>query len=71
MNKKWIPMLGLALLAGCSGDSEQRDFQGFTAPSNATLEYNQALADSLPLGDQQDFEDATRGLIAADNSSMI
>ncbi|MBK7684733.1 MAG: MBL fold metallo-hydrolase, partial [Rhodocyclaceae bacterium] len=36
-----------------------------SAASAATAAANGAVAESLPLGDQQDFEDASRGLIAS------
>jgi alkyl sulfatase BDS1-like metallo-beta-lactamase superfamily hydrolase len=42
------------------------DVAGNTAPTAATAAFNASLADSLPIADQQDFEDARRGLIASD-----
>ena len=36
-----------------------------SAASAATAAANGAVAESLPLGDQRDFEDASRGLIAS------
>jgi alkyl sulfatase BDS1-like metallo-beta-lactamase superfamily hydrolase len=42
------------------------DVAGNTAPTTATAALNASVADGLPLGDQQDFEDAKRGLIASD-----
>jgi alkyl sulfatase BDS1-like metallo-beta-lactamase superfamily hydrolase len=42
------------------------DGQGHTAPSERTVAANEAVADALPLADRQDFEDATRGLVASD-----
>ena len=42
------------------------DAQGHTPPTKYTIEANAEVAESLPLADQQDFEDARRGLIASD-----
>ena len=42
------------------------DAAGNTAPSELTGAINRALADSLPLSDARDFDDAKRGLIATD-----
>lgn len=71
MTKKWIICLGVLALMGCSGDSENFDFQGFSEPTKATQKHNAAIARLLPLDTQQDFEDAARGLIAADDSSVV
>ncbi|WP_430459552.1 alkyl/aryl-sulfatase [Thalassolituus sp. LLYu03] len=61
------------LLLGCAPDSQQptaatpatADALGNTAPSAATLAVQQALREQLPLADQQDFDDASRGLMAS------
>jgi len=45
---------------------EGADAQGHTPPTKYTIEANVKVAESLPLDDQQDFEDARRGLIASD-----
>ncbi len=42
------------------------DVAGNTAPSVQTASTNATVAASLPLADQQDFEDASRGLVASD-----
>jgi len=42
------------------------DVAGNTAPSSQTTSNNAAVAARLPLDDQQDFEDARRGLVASD-----
>ena len=39
-----------------------RDQQGHSAPSKFTSEANQAVAQALPIADQQDFEDAGEAL---------
>jgi linear primary-alkylsulfatase len=64
---------GFALLAACSGSGGPKepsatgaDERGATAPSRVTEEAQAEVARSLPLDDPQDFEDAKRGLVAAD-----
>ena len=47
------------------------DAQGHSAPSEYTLQANRELAASLPLADQQDFEDATRGFIGTDEPLQV
>lgn len=47
-----------------SGDAA--DARGHTAPTAHTADANAAVAQVLPLADQQDFEDARRGLVASD-----
>ncbi len=42
------------------------DEQGHSAPTTFTVTANRAVAKSLPLADQQDFEDANRGFIGSD-----
>ncbi len=42
------------------------DARGHTAPTERTTAANAAVAAALPLGDQQDFADARRGLVASD-----
>ena len=42
------------------------DVAGNTAPSATTAAFNAAFGARLPLSDQQDFEDARRGLVATD-----
>jgi alkyl sulfatase BDS1-like metallo-beta-lactamase superfamily hydrolase len=67
-------ILALAL-SGCAKKKEAATFTGAdlppdlagnTAPSAQTAALNASVAKSLPLADQQDFEDAKRGLIASD-----
>jgi alkyl sulfatase BDS1-like metallo-beta-lactamase superfamily hydrolase len=41
------------------------DVAGNTAPSAQTAALNASVGESLPLADQQDFEDAKRGLVAS------
>jgi len=47
------------------------DEAGHVAASTQTKAYNNALADTLPLADQEDFEQARRGLIASMDSLKI
>ena len=47
------------------------DVAGNTAPSAQTAARNASVAKSLPLADQQDFEDAKRGLIATDANLRV
>ena len=44
---------------------------GFTAPTKLTADLNAAVEKELPLDDQQDFEDARRGLIASDENLKV
>ena len=48
------------------GEDLPPDVAGNTSPSATTAALNAAVAENLPLSDQQDFEDANRGLIARD-----
>ena len=63
------------MLSGCTNEAAAPAFEprdpapdvaGNTAPSAQTASSNAAVAASLPLADQQDFEDARRGLVASD-----
>jgi len=47
------------------------DGNGHTAPTEATIAANQAVLESLDFGDDQDFEDASRGLIASDPNLRV
>jgi alkyl sulfatase BDS1-like metallo-beta-lactamase superfamily hydrolase len=47
------------------------DAMGHTAPSAATVAANRAVRETLDFSDRQDFEDATRGLIATDPALKI
>jgi alkyl sulfatase BDS1-like metallo-beta-lactamase superfamily hydrolase len=59
----------LASVAACDKAPETvgaADARGHTAPTAATNEANRAVLEELDFGDRQDFEDASRGLIASD-----
>ncbi|TFH30697.1 MAG: MBL fold metallo-hydrolase [Myxococcales bacterium] len=47
------------------------DVAGNTSPSAFTVALNDAVRGQLPLADQQDFEDARRGLIASDPALQV
>ena len=62
------------LLAACDQRlpyDPDADSNGHTAPTEATIAANRAVLDSLNFSDEQDFEDAARGLIASDPSLRI
>ncbi len=63
----WLA-LPLVILQACESRSHDPavDSDGHTAPTEATLQANNEVRDSLDFADRQDFEDATRGLIATD-----
>jgi alkyl sulfatase BDS1-like metallo-beta-lactamase superfamily hydrolase len=73
--KKWLAFIALALtftLLGCEKQTDGSvDTHGFTAPTKITTDLNAAVAKELPLDDQQDFEDARRGLIASDENLKV
>jgi alkyl sulfatase BDS1-like metallo-beta-lactamase superfamily hydrolase len=62
-------LAALLLTVGCRQEvpyAPDADGDGHTAPTAATLAANAAVLDELDFSDRQDFEDATRGLIASD-----
>ena len=67
----FISILSLTQLSACSENShdlllqQSADKQGHSAPTVATLQANQVVIQQLPFDNQQDFEDANRGLIAS------
>ena len=73
--KKWLTFIAFALtftLLGCEKQTDESvDTHGFTAPTKITTELNAAVEKELPLDDQQDFEDARRGLIASDENLKV
>ena len=55
-----------------SGDTTDNALSGMTsAPSAHTVRHNQAVAESLPLDDPKDFEDARRGKIAGGDQVRV
>lgn len=71
MKRQWLAiLLGLQiLLSGCTHKmipvDPRADAQGHTPPTRATIAANAATAEEMPLSDQRDFEEATKGLIAS------
>ncbi len=72
-----LPLL-CALLAACQRDASttppvdsSMGTQGNTPATPATLKTNAALQDALDLGSQQDFEDASRGLVATPEALTV
>ncbi|MCP5042595.1 MAG: MBL fold metallo-hydrolase, partial [bacterium] len=75
-----LALCALVFLAGC-GPSETKptrehwsadaDENGHTAPTAATRAANEAFGARLPLADDQDFEDARRGLVARDPNLVV
>jgi alkyl sulfatase BDS1-like metallo-beta-lactamase superfamily hydrolase len=57
--------------AGAQSEAGAPDENGFTAPTPATTAANASFASNLALGDPQDFEDASRGLIAREPDMEI
>jgi alkyl sulfatase BDS1-like metallo-beta-lactamase superfamily hydrolase len=66
-----LSILAVTQLTACSDNNaelmidQNADKQGHTAPTIATIKANQAVIEQLPFSNQQDFEDAQRGLIAS------
>ncbi len=68
--------LTLLMLSACGGQvavplDENADAQGHSAPTAQTIVANQAVAESLPLADQTDFDNARRGLIAQPEALVV
>jgi alkyl sulfatase BDS1-like metallo-beta-lactamase superfamily hydrolase len=63
------------IAAGCSREPSSQpppsSGPARTVASTATIAVNRKVAESLPLGDMQDFEDARRGFIATDDPLVI
>jgi alkyl sulfatase BDS1-like metallo-beta-lactamase superfamily hydrolase len=63
-------LAAVALVVACGDGKRAPAVQGGAA-SSFTQEANHKVAESLPLADQQDFEDAKRGFIASDDPLVI
>ncbi len=65
----WIVALLVGILLvgqGCAPETaEDADASGFSAPTDITRKMNARVREELPFGDQDDFEEARRGLIAS------
>ncbi len=67
-------LLQFLLLAACDSRisyEPDADSDGHTAPTAATVAANAAVLNELDFSDRQDFEEATRGLIASDPALKI
>jgi len=69
-------VLGLLTLWGCSADqpvatAPGADARGHSAPSAHSIAANRELTQDLPLGEQKDFDNARRGLIATPDALQI
>lgn len=64
----FVSLLSCGLLSSCSKASVQRDVgaddDGHTAPTEHTLEFQAQVEQKLNLENQDDFQDANRGLVA-------
>jgi alkyl sulfatase BDS1-like metallo-beta-lactamase superfamily hydrolase len=67
--RRLVPLLAMALIAACSSETGPDAAGG--AASKATAAAQRRVADSLPLEDPQDLEDARRGFIATDQPLEI
>ena len=73
-------MVLVVSLSGCTkkkeaptyqGENLPPDVAGNTSPTATTAALNAAVSENMPLSDQQDFQDAKRGLIASDPELRI
>ena len=71
MNIGLPALLVLVVLTAACGDAKKAPAVEGGAASSFTLEANRAAAASLPLADPQDFEDAKRGFVGADDPLVI
>lgn len=75
--KPIIPLVLVAaglLLTSCDKQlpyAEDADANGHTAPTAATITANETVLEVLDFSDDQDFKDATRGLIASDSELQV
>lgn len=68
--KAWLALAALPLLLSCGGRTTGPDDAPASAATDYTRAANKAFA-ALPLADQQDFEDARRGLIAKAEGKIL
>jgi len=74
MRIRTFPAVLALVLAACRSEAPQpgaTDAQGNTAATDATRAANAAVARELPLAEQQDFEDARRGLLVSEPRVLI
>jgi alkyl sulfatase BDS1-like metallo-beta-lactamase superfamily hydrolase len=75
-DSRYLALVALTALLAVSCDKplprdSSADEYGFTAPTAATIAANRAVQEALDFSDRQDFEDAARGLIAADPDLLV
>lgn len=71
---KRLLLVTLLSVTGCNQDdvsSQSKDEAGFTAPTPFTVQHQQTAKSALPKDDDQDLKDATRGLIAREDTLAI
>jgi alkyl sulfatase BDS1-like metallo-beta-lactamase superfamily hydrolase len=69
-----VPALIITLIQACERPvpyAPDADESGHTAPTEATIEANARVRETLDFEDSQDFEDASRGLIASDPALRV
>ena len=70
-----LPIISACLLMGCDKSNQSfdpsGDEHGFTAATSHTIEHNRSIEESLPLDNKEDFDQASKGLIARDDSLSI
>ncbi|MCP4004809.1 MAG: MBL fold metallo-hydrolase [bacterium] len=68
------------ILSGCTAEepkppaapwSPDADAQGHSAPTKYTVRANAEIGKQLPISDQRDFENARRGLVAAEKDARV
>jgi len=67
-------VLTTLVAASCSDQlppDPDADGDGHTAPTEATIAANRAVLEALDFTDRQDFEDATKGLIASEPALRV
>jgi alkyl sulfatase BDS1-like metallo-beta-lactamase superfamily hydrolase len=71
---RFLLCIVFALLAACGQGvpyDPDADSSGHTAPTAATMAVNRAVLEALDFSDDQDFQDASRGLIASDPALRV
>ena len=77
VSARTVSMAVLSLVVACGAEPPQpagapgADAQGFSDPTQRTVDAQAAVARTLPLADAQDFEDAKRGLVASDPDFVV
>lgn len=74
--KRCIVLVFLIVMVSASCGNEAKndsdaDEKGHTEPTSYTIKTNSEMADELPLDDTNDFDEASRGLIASERGLLI